>query len=49
MAEDLDIKYFETSAKTGEGVDEAIEYLVRDCLARVKTEEQSGVELKLPT
>lgn len=48
LSEELEIKYFETSAKTGEGVEEAIEYLIRDCLSRVKAEEQSGMELKLP-
>jgi|JI10StandDraft_1071094.scaffolds.fasta_scaffold2790774_1 hypothetical protein len=49
LADELNIKYFETSAKTGEGVEEAIEHLIKDCLSRVKTEEQSGVQLKLPS
>lgn len=36
LSESLGIQYFETSAKTGEGVDEAILFLVRDCMGRVK-------------
>lgn len=36
LAETLAMNYFETSAKTGEQVNECIEYLVRECLAKVK-------------
>ena len=32
MAEKLKIKYFETSAKTGEGINEAFEYLAKHIL-----------------
>ena len=43
MAEKLELAYFETSAKTGEKVEEASEYLVRECMKKVKSE--SGVVL----
>lgn len=41
------MSYFETSAKTGECVNECIEYLVKECLKKVKTESTGNIELKL--
>jgi hypothetical protein len=38
LADSIGISYFETSARTGEGVEEAIEFLVRECLKRVSCE-----------
>ena len=37
LAEKLDIKYFETSAKTGENVNEVFAYLVKEIL-KIKSE-----------
>ena len=39
MSESIGIKYFETSAKTGESVDESIVYLVRECLKKISEQE----------
>lgn len=36
MAFSLKLPYFETSAKTGENVEEAIDWIVRDCLKKIK-------------
>jgi hypothetical protein len=36
------MKYYETSAKTGEQVNECIEDLVRECLLKVKRETDSN-------
>lgn len=48
LADSIGISYFETSAKTGEGVEEAIEFLVRECLKRVSCESgDDGIGLQL--
>ena len=36
LADKLEIKYFETSAKTGHTVEESIETLAKDCLSKIK-------------
>ena len=42
----LNVGYFETSAKTGEAVDKAIDSLVKECLLKVRKEEEVGIQLK---
>jgi GTPase SAR1 family protein len=47
LAEGLSMKYYETSAKTGEQVNECIEHLVRECLLKVKREiDSTNVDLR---
>lgn len=37
MAGELNLKYFETSAKTGENIEEAITYIVKECIKKIRT------------
>jgi hypothetical protein len=46
MAEHLQLPYFETSAKTGENVDEAITFIVRECLAKIREESGGAIHLQ---
>lgn len=43
MASELKLPYFETSAKTGENVDEAIHFIVRECLKKITVQSGAGV------
>ena len=45
-AEDNDIDYFETSALTGEGVKELVDFAVRSLVANTDYEEEENTKLK---
>lgn len=45
MVTDLKLPYFETSAKTGQNVEEAINFVVKECLKKINTEEGGGIML----
>jgi len=47
MAESIGVQYFETSAKTGEGVEESIDFLVRACVKKINEGEEKGGGLGL--
>ena len=47
MAEELKIKYFETSALTGQGIKEAFEYLTRDIMKKRGVGDGSGENIDL--
>ncbi|KAM3134945.1 hypothetical protein pb186bvf_012945 [Paramecium bursaria] len=44
----LKIKYFETSAKTGEQVLESIDYLAKNCADKIETEINENIQLEPP-
>ena len=47
LANQLGLSYFETSARTGENVEDCIEHLVKECLVRVKESEPRSDDIDI--